>query len=154
MNRRKVATPLCSLCRNTPLRPFLCLTCGISTCGSLSNSSHSHQHAQKEHHSLGENPFLSLFFAPPSPFSPPLLIRELTFAFDCTAWDLRSEAVYCFGCMDYVSNPVLARLAKAEKLNRRDFTEPVEGPPCESLEFVQPSLLLLGSRSSKAEADG
>ncbi|GAA5846127.1 hypothetical protein JCM5353_004664 [Sporobolomyces roseus] len=92
-----VATPLCSLCRNTPLRPFLCLTCGISTCGSLSNSSHSHQHAQKEHHSL--------------------------------AWDLRSEAVYCFQCADYVSNPVLARLAKAEKLHRRDFTKPVEGPP-------------------------
>ncbi|GAA5973211.1 hypothetical protein JCM11641_006327 [Rhodosporidiobolus odoratus] len=36
------------------------------------------------------------------------------------AWDLRSNALYCFGCQDYVRHPGLERLAKAEKLQRQE----------------------------------
>ncbi|BGP19156.1 hypothetical protein JCM10213_006498 [Rhodosporidiobolus nylandii] len=44
--------PPCSTCLTTPLRPILCLACGTSYCGGLSQGSHGAQHAQKEGHQL------------------------------------------------------------------------------------------------------
>ncbi|BGP00532.1 Ubiquitin carboxyl-terminal hydrolase [Rhodotorula toruloides] len=44
--------PSCSTCQTTPLRPALCLACGLSSCLSPGEPSHALEHSKKQHHQL------------------------------------------------------------------------------------------------------
>ncbi|GAA5935309.1 hypothetical protein JCM1841_006703 [Sporobolomyces salmonicolor] len=68
------------------------------------------------------------------------------------AWDLRSEAVYCFECAAYGGNLLLERVAAAERLARFDCSQPAAGPPAKKRKRlnVAPSIMSLDGSSALA----
>ncbi|GAA6062639.1 hypothetical protein JCM10212_003451 [Sporobolomyces blumeae] len=46
------STPPCSTCNHVSLRPFVCLTCTATLCGTSTNDSHACSHAEREKHDI------------------------------------------------------------------------------------------------------
>ncbi|GAA5932515.1 UBP-type zinc finger domain-containing protein [Sporobolomyces koalae] len=46
------SNPTCSVCSQASLRPFVCLSCGVTHCGSLRHPSHAQEHSRKDGHAL------------------------------------------------------------------------------------------------------
>ncbi|GAA6018918.1 hypothetical protein JCM10207_009196 [Rhodosporidiobolus poonsookiae] len=80
--------PACATCSTAPLRPFFCLLCATTHCGSLLGTSHAQSHAAKAGHHL--------------------------------AWDVRSRALYCFGCKDYVRHAGVERMVASAQLEQAE----------------------------------
>ncbi|GAA5950156.1 hypothetical protein JCM3765_004218 [Sporobolomyces pararoseus] len=94
---RPLPPPSCSTCSQSSLRPFVCLSCATTSCGSAlsTSTSHAQNHFKKQNHSL--------------------------------AWDLRSETLFCFPCQSYVTTKGIDRLKLNMKFQQMDdFEKPFE----------------------------
>lgn len=107
--------PPCSTCGTHPLRPFVCLACGVPSCGRIVGPSHAHQHAHHTQHKLG--PSRPRFFAPRRTSAPQVGdTADAPSRPASTAWDVRSRSLYCFECGEYVRHQVIDRFAAAQQL--------------------------------------
>ncbi|GAA5914703.1 UBP-type zinc finger domain-containing protein [Sporobolomyces salmoneus] len=90
-------SPTCSTCSQISLRPFVCLTCATPSCGSAESTSTSHA----QNHFRKQNHSI--------------------------AWDLRSEALFCFPCQSYVSHKATNRIKLNERFRKMDdYSKPLE----------------------------
>ncbi|GAA5862488.1 hypothetical protein JCM3774_002533 [Rhodotorula dairenensis] len=80
----------CSTCSTLPLRPYFCLTCEATFCRNDGGGGSDHAAS----HAAQEQHQL--------------------------AWDLRAQALYCFGCNDHLRNAAVERFVAAETLSHAD----------------------------------
>ncbi|GAA5846269.1 hypothetical protein JCM3766R1_002192, partial [Sporobolomyces carnicolor] len=95
--RPSLAVAPCATCSETSLRPFVCVTCAVPSCGSAASTSTSHA----EHH-----------------------FRRLNHSI---AWDLRSQSLFCFACQSYTATRATNRIKLTGQFDTfDDYTKPLE----------------------------